>query len=122
MNLATITPDNMPTGSFEIREDAAAREFLAGINVLQELEAKSGLPHPCIGGIYNHRTHWIVGLWYRGYKRPEENGFLVMGFSRATMTKDEIKERVKRMLVSQASETLTQPPYTELERKNLFHD
>jgi hypothetical protein len=73
-------PLELPDKSVIISDDDSAMEFMRRMGVLQKLAHPITLTgaSAVFVKVLDHRSHWILCVRYSGFKRPSDNGYLVL--------------------------------------------
>jgi hypothetical protein len=81
----------------ESRDDAKCKTFLGELGVLECL-ARSNEPNLSVLTFPNHPTHWIVGLRWSGYPKPEQNGYRIFCLPKQQATEADAKKFVQYIM------------------------
>lgn len=109
-----------PDQSVCIEDDKTAETILRELNILDQLKKHDALSMPCIGAAYVHDAHIIGILWFRGYAKPEDNGFILHISPRTMTTLNQMTVAIRKTIAQHSAENV--PPWIDLEKKNVFHD
>lgn len=107
--------NNLPDCPVEILDDAEARRFLGELDLLKHLPVPSSLSLRALFASYDgHITHWIVGVRFEGYDKPEDNGYGVYCFPKSQYTWDVVQAWIKRFFVEAGSDIDSSVPFIRL--------
>lgn len=81
----------------ESRDDEKCKAFLGEFGML-ELFIRSNEPNLSALTFPNHPTHWIVGLLWSGYPKPDQNGYRVFCIPKQTVPLDGVKDFVRYIM------------------------
>jgi hypothetical protein len=102
----------LPVGEkLVVKDDAAARRIIAEIGLLDAIEkAKRCLTEPAVFVTsQNHSTHWIVAGFYRGFQKPEDNGFYLACYPKTDFTFEQVQSHIHLHLNNTYIEIETSP-------------
>ncbi len=81
----------------ESRDDAKCKALLGELGML-ELFKRSDEPNLSVLTFRNHPTHWIVGLLWSGYPKPDQNGYRVFCLPKQKIPEEVVKGVVQDVL------------------------
>jgi hypothetical protein len=86
-----------PDVTVESKDDAKCKAFLGGLGILEHF-TRSKEPNLSALTFYNHPTHWIVGLLWSGYAKPEHNGYQLVCLPKSRIPEGGAKDFVQYMM------------------------
>ena len=88
-----------PSVAAESRDDARCKALLGELGML-ELFPRSDEPSLSVITFQHHPTHWIVGLRWSGYLKPDENGYRVFFLPKHQFQEEGVKDFVRYVMES----------------------
>jgi hypothetical protein len=86
-----------PHMAAESRDNAKCKAFLGELGML-ELFTRSNEPNLSALTCKTHPSHWIVGLLWSGYAKPEQNGYRVFCIPKQQVPEEVVKELVQEIM------------------------
>jgi len=86
-----------PQIAAESRDDAKCKVLFGELGML-DFFSKSNEPKLSVLTFRYHPTHWIVGLRWSGYPKPEENGYRVFCLPKQQLPEEGVKDFVRYVM------------------------
>jgi hypothetical protein len=86
-----------PHVAAESRDDAKCKAFMGELGML-DLFTRSKEPNLSVLTFRNHVTHWIVGLLWSGYPKPDQNGYRVFCIPKQQVPEEGVKDFVQYVM------------------------
>lgn len=86
-----------PHMAAQSRDDAKCKAFMGELGMLEHF-TRSNEPNLSALTFHNHPTHWIVGLLWSGYPKPDQNGYQVFCLPKQQTTEEDAKDFVQYVM------------------------